>query len=276
MARMPSFAVVIRTFNERANLERVLTALQQQSVAPRELIIVDNASTDGTPELARDRSASVMGENGRFEVVTIPRNQFSHPKSMNAGMAATSSAIVIMLVGHAVPIGDRWAESAIRHFDRPEVAGVYAHVRPDKGAGLVEGFMYEFGYQLSRFKGSPRAEKSVGVGVFTATNIAIRRAMWAQHPFDERYGTGGEDSQWAMWALEQGYQIICDLGFSARHSHGLNVLQYFKQIQAWNRMAEQRPFDRAQLETYRSFGSDRVPAAPSDGEEPSAAVEHKR
>jgi hypothetical protein len=96
--------------------------------------------------------------------------------------------------------------------------------------------------------------------------------MWAAHPFDERYGSGGEDSHWAMWALEQGYEIICDLGFSVRHSHGLNVLGYFKQIQAWNRMAQQRPFDRAELETYRSFGTDRAAPAPAHGQEPSVAI----
>jgi rhamnosyltransferase len=261
---MLPFAVVIRTFNEGKNIGRVLNALQQQSIAPSELIIVDNESTDGTLDLARDRSPHLLASAGRYEIITIPRNAFSHPRSMNLGMAATSCPVVIMLVGHAIPIGHQWAESAVRHFDRPEVAGVYAHVRPDHDAGTVEGLMYEFGYQLSRFKGSPRVEKKVGIGVFGATNIAIRREMWAQHPFDEGFGSGGEDSHWAMWALEQGYQIICDLGFSVRHSHALNVLQYWKQVQAWNRMDKHRPFNRAQLETYRSFGGNRTPSSQGD------------
>jgi GT2 family glycosyltransferase len=258
---MLPFAVVIRTFNEGRNLERVLDALAQQSIAPSELIIVDNESTDGTLDLARDRWSHLVPPAGRYELVTIARNEFSHPKSMNLGMAATSCPVVIMLVGHAIPIGHQWAELAVRHFDRPEVAGVYAHVRPDNGAGAVEGLMYEFGYQLSRFKGSPRVEKKVGIGVFGATNIAIRREMWARHAFDEGFGSGGEDSHWAMWALEQGYQIICDLGFSVRHSHGLNARQYWKQVRAWKRMGRHRPFNRAELETYRSFDRDRTPSS---------------
>src|SRR5438093_7865859 len=258
---MLPFAVVIRTFNEGHNIERVLDALEEQSIAPSEVIIVDNESTDGTFELARDRSSRVVGPAGRYELVSIARNAFSHPKSMNLGMATTSCPVVIMLVGHAIPIGPRWAELAVRHFDRPEVAGVYAHVRPDRGAGTVEGLMYEFGYQLSRFKGSPRAEKKVGVGVFGATNIAIRRELWAQHTFDEGFGSGGEDSHWAMWALEQGYQIICDLDFSVRHSHGLNMRQYWKQVRAWQRMGGYRPFNRAELETYRSFDRNRTPSS---------------
>jgi glycosyltransferase involved in cell wall biosynthesis len=261
---MLPFAVVIRTFNEGKNLERVLNALEQQSIAPREAIIVDNESTDGTLDIARSRLPHVIAPGGRSQIVTIPRNEFSHPKSMNLGMAATSCPVVLMLVGHAIPIGRDWAAAAVRHFDRPEVAGVYAHVRPDSCAGIVEGFMYEFGYQLSRFKGSPRVEKKVGIGVFGATNIAIRREMWAQHAFDEGFGSGGEDSHWATWALEQHYQIICDLGFSVRHSHGLNVLQYWKQVRAWQRMGEHRPFNREQLETYRSFEGDGRPSSQED------------
>ncbi len=261
---MLPFAVVIRTFNEGRNIERVLGALEQQSVAPSELIVVDNESADGTPDLVRDRAPHLLAPAGRYELVAVARNDFSHPKSMNLGMAATSCPVVIMLVGHAIPIGHRWAELAVRHFDRPEVAGVYAHVRPDKGAGTVEGLMYEFGYQLSRLKGSPRLEKKVGVGVFGATNIVIRRELWAQHRFDEGFASGGEDSHWAMWALDQGYQIICDLGFSVRHSHGLSVRQYWKQVRAWQRMSQHRPFDRAELETYRSFGGDRMPSSQRD------------
>lgn len=258
------FAVVIRTFNEGKNIERVLNALEQQSVAPHELIIVDNESTDGTRDFVREHAPRLVGSADRYQLITIARTGFSHPKSMNLGMAATSCPVVLMLVGHAIPIGHQWAEVAVRHFDRPAVAGIYAHVRPDHGAGTVEGLMYEFGYQLSRWKGSPRVERKVGPGVFCATNIAIRRELWARHTFDEGFGSGGEDQQWAMWAIEGGYEIICDLGFSVRHSHGLNVRQYWKQVQAWRRMGQHRPFNRAELETYRTFGRDRTASSPRD------------
>ena len=44
-------SVLITTFNSAQFLERCLNSVQRQSNQPVELIIVDNASTEGTQEL---------------------------------------------------------------------------------------------------------------------------------------------------------------------------------------------------------------------------------
>jgi rhamnopyranosyl-N-acetylglucosaminyl-diphospho-decaprenol beta-1,3/1,4-galactofuranosyltransferase len=50
-----SVCALVVTYNRRALLDRCLSAIGAQTVPPDELILVDNASTDGTPELLRDR-----------------------------------------------------------------------------------------------------------------------------------------------------------------------------------------------------------------------------
>jgi rhamnopyranosyl-N-acetylglucosaminyl-diphospho-decaprenol beta-1,3/1,4-galactofuranosyltransferase len=50
-----SVCALVVTYNRRALLDECLRAIAAQTVAPDELILVDNASTDGTPELLRER-----------------------------------------------------------------------------------------------------------------------------------------------------------------------------------------------------------------------------
>ena len=53
---LPKVAVIIVNWNGEKFLERCLTALSQQTVAPHEVILVDNASSDSSLDIARDFS----------------------------------------------------------------------------------------------------------------------------------------------------------------------------------------------------------------------------
>jgi rhamnopyranosyl-N-acetylglucosaminyl-diphospho-decaprenol beta-1,3/1,4-galactofuranosyltransferase len=50
-----SVCALVVTYNRRALLDECLRAIEAQTVRPTELILVDNASTDGTPDLLRER-----------------------------------------------------------------------------------------------------------------------------------------------------------------------------------------------------------------------------
>ena len=60
-------SVVIPTWNGRALLDVALESLERQSLAPLEVIVVDNGSTDGTPEHLHERWP-------RVEVLDLPAN----------------------------------------------------------------------------------------------------------------------------------------------------------------------------------------------------------
>jgi GT2 family glycosyltransferase len=58
----------VPVWNGRELLERLLTSVEAQTEPAAELLVVDNGSTDGAPELARTRGARVipMGRNAGF------------------------------------------------------------------------------------------------------------------------------------------------------------------------------------------------------------------
>jgi GT2 family glycosyltransferase len=63
-----SITAIVPVWNGRELLERLLASLEVQTEAAAELLVVDNGSTDGAPELARARGARVipMGRNAGF------------------------------------------------------------------------------------------------------------------------------------------------------------------------------------------------------------------
>lgn len=236
----PTISVVIRTLNEADSLRELLTTIANQQGIDRkslEIIVVDNESTDNTQDVAREYGA---------QVVILPRNKFTYPKSMNLGMATAKAPIVVLTVGHALPISSHWLASILPHFNNSKVAGVYGAVLPKKRCGFFERLMYWQNYARACIL-NPRTIRRIGVGVFGATNIALRRELWLRHPFEEQYELGGEDTHWAEWAFRQGYVIIRETGFTVRHSHGLSLLGYIAQIRYWHRLNQPTKFSRDAL-----------------------------
>src|SRR5690242_21614812 len=63
-----SISAIVPVWNGRADLEGLLACLAAQTEAAAEVLVVDNGSTDGAPDLARKWGARViaMGRNAGF------------------------------------------------------------------------------------------------------------------------------------------------------------------------------------------------------------------
>src|SRR4051812_9116385 len=61
-------SAIVPVWNGRDHLVRLFDSLEAQTLRADEVIAVDNGSSDGAPELARDRGARViaMGRNAGF------------------------------------------------------------------------------------------------------------------------------------------------------------------------------------------------------------------
>jgi N-acetylglucosaminyl-diphospho-decaprenol L-rhamnosyltransferase len=87
--------VVVVTFNSRAAVERSLPPLVAQLEPGDELVVVDNASADGTPEAVRDLAPHA--------IVLEPERNVGFAAACNAGAAAGSGELVVLLNPDAVP-----------------------------------------------------------------------------------------------------------------------------------------------------------------------------
>lgn len=89
---MPSISVVICAYNEEAWLGRTLQSLLQQSRQADEIIVVNNASTDGTPEVI-DRFAASHPDHC-IRRVDQPLKGLHHARE--AGWRAAQGDILVM------------------------------------------------------------------------------------------------------------------------------------------------------------------------------------
>lgn len=156
-------SVVIPARDDAELLDRCLRALARQTVAPAEIIVVDNGSTDATAAVAAAHGASVLAE----PTVGIWA-------AAATGYDAARAPIIARLDADSVPRPD-WVESITDALARrPQVAAV-------TGWGVFE--------DLPRFLGVPTA--AVYLGAYYAlgyaatarsplwgSNMALRRSVW--------------------------------------------------------------------------------------------------
>ncbi|HEY2004114.1 MAG TPA: glycosyltransferase [Candidatus Saccharimonadia bacterium] len=246
---MPTVSIVIRAYNEEKQLRVLLESLKNQVFdGTAELVVVNNGSTDQTEKVAKEYEA---------KVVYLKQEEFSYPKSLNIGIEAASSPIVMCLVAHAFPDSPLWVANGLRHFRNQDVAGVFSYTKPYHNASIWDQLLWWPPIILTSLIGATRIRTvKPGMGIFGANNIALRRSVWERHQFDEKYGAAGEDSEWAEWAVSHGYSIIRDPGFAVRHSHNLRSFGDFRaQLRLWKRSNLARKFDRDELE-FRGFLND--------------------
>jgi len=237
----PNISVVVRTLNEAAKLEKLFEDIHSQLFRNEvEVVVVDNESTDRTSQVAKHYGA---------EVITLSRDAFTYPKSMNLGMEAASNDLVFLTVGHARLSNTHNLHAGARHFGKDDsVVGAFGTVLPNEGASYVENWAATVGNNLWLAKPAHKIKKA-GLGVLGATGAMIAKPAWRElGRFDERYETGGEDTAMAKIMLEKGYGIVKEPALTVHHSHGLGLVDSVKQMVHWQKtLKAPRQFDRQEL-----------------------------
>lgn len=98
----PGVTVVIVNWNGGALLPDVLRAIERYSPVPPEVIVVDNASSDGS-------RAWLQASRHRLRPVLLPRNIY-HGAGMDLGFLLTRTEYVVALDVDAFPIRADWLE----------------------------------------------------------------------------------------------------------------------------------------------------------------------
>lgn len=222
-------SIILRTRNEEKWLGITLNRLFSQTYKSFEVVIVDSGSADKTLEIAHQFPVKILN---------IPYEKFSYPYALNYGIErASAQRYIVIISGHSVPVSGDWLERGIENFKlHQNLMGVYGPLRPMSGASFWDNFFIYGGAILDEFFHGYKRRliiKRAGQGVLGFTNAIIRKDLWDKHNFNEDYGFGGEDGEWARYWFERGYIVIKDRKFMVRHSHGLGLIGWYKQQKYW-------------------------------------------
>ncbi|HET9722047.1 MAG TPA: glycosyltransferase [Candidatus Saccharimonadales bacterium] len=244
-----NIAVVVRTKNDRPDLLKIIENIKSERryyPARIDLVVVDTESTDGTLELAGQAGATI---------VRMKQDGFDYPKSINLGLKAVKKDVVAVFitVGHARPALNICFGASARHFADPEVVGVYSDNLPNANASFWERIFYYLAAPIFiRMRAGAHKIKKVRLGAMQGTSCAVRVSTWQKHPFDENFAHGGEDLEWARQAFSRGETMVFDPVLTVHHSHGLNLVNFLKQVRYWQNVARQPgEFQQKQLANYR-------------------------
>ena len=83
-------SVVIPVFNERATIEQIVNVVRAANVGEIEIIAVDDASTDGTQQVLKEKIASLA-----HQIIYQPRNM-GKGAALRAGFAAATGDVVLV------------------------------------------------------------------------------------------------------------------------------------------------------------------------------------
>jgi len=237
----PSISVVVRAYNEAAKLEKLLADVERQLFESElEVVVVDNASSDRTAEVVERFGA---------RLVTLPKGEFTYPKSMNLAMEAASHEVVFLTVAHARLSNVHSLHAGARHFAKDaRVAGVFGKVLPNEGASYIERWVATIDNNMGLARPAQRISKA-GMGALAGTGAMLSKSVWDElGHFDQRYETGGEDTALAKLMLKNGFGIVLEPALTVHHSHGLGFRDSVKQeLHQFQTVRAPQQFDRQEL-----------------------------
>lgn len=209
---MPEVTVLIRILNPGDDLPALLDSLSRQTMAPREVLVVDSGSTDGSAQLAESRGA---------RLVHIAPAQFTHARSTNLGFREARGDVVAMLSQDALPRHDRWLEELVAPLADPAVGAVFGRQVARPVCFPIERWEIERSYPVS---GRPQV-------VYSNVNSAARRSVWETRPFDESLSIA-EDRVWALSLQEQGHRVEYVPNAEVLHSHTYTLREVYRRCRA--------------------------------------------
>ncbi len=222
LSTAPGISVVIITFNGAAFLAANLESLARQTMPALEIILVDNASSDGSIEqIAQD-----------YPVVTIIRNtrNYHYAKAVNIGVEAASGELVIILNQDIVLAEDFIERLYLRYFaetDKAHVAAVVPQMRFSRLPHFINGignFITEKNWGSDNYFGVVdigqfQTLQYVGSACFGA--LMVTKAAWRViGGLDQVFKSFYEDVDWSFRVHVKGYTLLAAPKALVYHAFG--------------------------------------------------------
>jgi len=206
-------ALIIPNRNGADHLARLLPALAAQSLQPDEVLVVDSASSDGSPARWRAYGA---------RVVAIDAARFNHGGTRRWASTLTQADVLIYMTQDAVP-ADRDALRRLHDalFAAPDIGVAYGRQLPHPGASLLSAAGRSFNYPpQSRIKRRSDARELGIKTCFSSDAFAAYRrdALFAVGGFPEDV-IGSEDAWVAARMLLKDYAVHYAADAQVHHSH---------------------------------------------------------
>ena len=176
-AQLPPASVVVYACDNAESLRRNIPALFDQDYPDFEVVIVDDASTDDTPEVIQ----MLMNTYPRLYATRVPADAcaLSRKKlALTLGIKAVKNDCVALLDANCEPASPHWLRNTMRHFaDGADVViGYSRYEAPDTFADryrLCDRLLFSLRYLSCAVRRTPFMAEG--------TNLAYRKSLFFDH-----------------------------------------------------------------------------------------------
>ncbi len=226
---LPAATAVISTWNKLQVVRENLRSIRAQSLPFAEIVVVDNASQDGT-------AAMITTEFPEVRLIVMPHSNYGACETFNVGFASATQELVAILDDDVVLPSD-WLEKATRRLvSEPATTAVVS-------TETIEPGMPSEYIAASKQKGRRYMSTFRGCG-----SLARRAALAQAGYYDERLFLYGNERDLTCRLLNLGYRVLQDPEIEIHHKTPFGIQMgkrslYYHARNAWLSMLKYAPLE---------------------------------
>ena len=226
MTMSPTLSVIIPTLNAEGEIGQLLSSIEQQTIQPCDILVVDSSSDDGTRNEVREHSG--------VDLCVIERSSFNHGATRDMALRRTTGDIVCFLTQDAMPDGPYYLENLIQPMLKDSLVALSSGRQlPKPDARRFEQLVREFNYPSASSVRSADDLETLGIKTFFCSDVcsAYRRDAYLSCGGFQRVDTN-EDMLMAARFIGKGLKVAYESTACVYHSHNLSPRQQYQRNKA--------------------------------------------
>lgn len=242
--RTPLVTVIVPAYNEEKAVGKTVEALLRLSYVNREIIVVDDGSTDRTLEIARD-----YANGDKVKVLTKPNG--GKWDSLNTGIKAANGEFIVCIDADTLLDQDA-IQHLVKHFKSPDIGAVAGNVKVGNRSGIItklQALEYVVGINLHRRSEAHFRNVTVVPGPIGAFRASVLKEIGL---FEG--DTFAEDAEVTLKILKAGYKTVFEaraLGYTEAPN---SMISLAKQRYRWYRGSLQCLSKHKDMAFNRKYG----------------------
>jgi GT2 family glycosyltransferase len=214
-----TFSVIVPTYNRLDQLRKALEGLFAQQYPVKEIIVVNDGSTDGTGEYLSQLHA-------QGKILHVQQSNQGPARARNLGLSLASGDLIAFTDDDCIPPPDWLLRYSKRFDERPELAGAGGPCRtgdPSNSYAEANDMM------ANVFKESLNGNSVPAMPFLTSNNSAYRKkALERAGGFDPRFRVGAEERDLNHRLAQAGEKLEYDPSIVMDHYHRAKGFRFLK------------------------------------------------